>query len=215
MAGYPITVIGTGDQACYWGDDSYLPSPRYGLPGPNYSSDSPTGFLFNGYGAGVDPYELNINFTQGATQVDSVDLGSANGSNAPALDVIIKGYDGGTLQYAQTVDLSALIANPNTGDVTVGLPGAVVTRLQFGVTVDPNTIFSQFPLGWYALDNLTYEIPGAPSGGYTWQQYTRYDYFGSFGGAPEPSTYLLFMVGVGLVGGLARRSAKGRLAATA
>jgi hypothetical protein len=203
LAGYPITVIGSGDENFYWGNNSILPKPLYGEPGVSYCDDNSTGYLFNGYGTGYggtgkgNNYVLGIDFTNGPTTVYSVDIGYASGSNAPTHSVDVIGLNGGVVVWTApgVVSYGAL--------TTVDLPGASVDRIEIVRTGNTTPLFSGFPLAWYTLDNLTYDITAAPTGTYSWKYYDATT-FGGGGPVPEPSTVLL--MGIGAVGmGYAKR----------
>ncbi len=202
MAGQNITVIGTGDEGFYWGTNGLLPPPRYGLPGTTYSSDT-TDYLLNGYGTGYHDWVLGINFTAGPTVVDSLDFGLANGSNAPAPDVTVRGLRNGAEVWSRSTGVA--------GNVTLAGGAAAVDRIEIDRAQNTTPLFGGFTLGWYTLDNLTYETDGPASGGYSWKYYTRYDYLGALGGgAPEPATWALLVTGFGLVGSALRGRRRAR-----
>jgi hypothetical protein len=73
-----------------------------------------------------------------------------------------------------------------------------IDRLAIVRTQNITGLFGHMPVGWYTLDDLTYEISGVPSGGYAWEYYSRSDYWGPLGYVPEPATLLL--IGIGLLG---------------
>lgn len=197
LAGFPITVLGTGDEGFGWGNNTFLPAPKYGLPGGVYSSN-PTNYLFNAYGTGYDPWDLGINFTAGPTVLHSLDFGLANGSNAPTHGVTVNGFLGGVQIWSASTGVG--------GNVTLATPGAAVDRIEIVRAHNTEPLFSQFPLGWYTLDNLSYEIAGDPTGGYAWTYYTEEEFLAPFSApVPEPGAYALMILGFGALGGLLRR----------
>lgn len=195
LAPYPITVLGHGDEAFYWCNNVMCPAPAFGLPGGVYSSNT-TNYLFNGYGSGYENWELGINFTAGPTIVHSIDFGLANGSNAPSRTVNVIGYLAGDMVWNRGRSI--------TGNVTLGLPAVAVDRIEIVRGQNDEPLFSWVPSGWYTLDNLTYEIPGAPTGTYVWKQYGLSELGDMNGAVPEPATWLSMILGFGLIGASAR-----------
>lgn len=205
LAPYPITVIGTGDEVFYWGNNDILPAPAYGLPGPGYSSNE-TSYLINGYGTGYEDYVLGIDFTAGPTQVYSLDFGTANGSNAPTAWVTVTGFAGGVEQWQQS---NALIA-PLT--LEIGAGAAAVDRIEISRAHTTIVPFQQFPVGWYTLDNLSYDATPDGNGtvgwgDYVWQAYTPQDVLGSLSPVPETETWGMLLGGVFAMAALRRRQA--------
>jgi hypothetical protein len=207
LAGYPITVIGSGDENFYWGNNTIMPKPLYGEPGVSYCDDNSTGYLFNGYGTGYgstgkgNNYVLGIDFTNGPTTVYSVDIGYASGSNAPTHSVNVIGLNGGAVVWTTPGGVSY-------GSLTtVDLPVAAVDRIEIVRTGNTTALFSSFPSAWYTLDNLTYDIAAAPTGMYSWKYYDATT-FGSGTPVPEPSAVLLMGIGVAGIRYAKRRKAQ-------
>lgn len=203
LAPYPITVIGTGDEIFYWGNNTTLPGPAYGLPGPGYSSNQ-TSYLLNGYGTGYEDYVLGIDFTTGPTQVYSMDFGTANGSNAPTAWVTVTGFVGGVEQWQQS--------NAVIGPMTLNIPSsaAAVDRIEISRAHNAIVPFNVFPLGWYTVDNLSYEATldgngNAGWGEYEWKYYSQEDVLGSLTPVPEPETWSMLIAGALAIVALRRR----------
>ena len=150
LAPYPVDVIGNGDEGFIWGNNSLLPGPAYGLPGNTYSSLSGD-FLLNAYGSGVLGYTLGINFTNGPTEIFSMEFGTANGSNAPTTSVQVEGLLNGSVQWTVSTNI--------TGNVTLNTPSTSVNELLFFQQGNSVPQFSNLPVAWYTITNLTYEIP--------------------------------------------------------
>jgi hypothetical protein len=193
LAGYPVTVIGSGDEYFYWGNNTTLPKPLYGEPGVSYCDDNSTNYLYNGYGTDV----LAIDFTKGHTNVYSVYVGYASGSNAPTHSVYIIGLQGGTVVWTKQAGVSY-------GSLTrVVLGGFPVDRIEIVSSGNITSLFNELPLGWYTLDNLTYDIAGGSTDTYLWKYFDVTTYGGG-GPVPEPSSTLL--MGLGIIGmGYAKR----------
>lgn len=197
LAGIPnLTVLPPGDEAFYWGNNEILPSPKYGEDRYKYSDDNiSSGYLFNGYGTGskinpADPFVLGIDFTNGATTVNSLDITYAGGSNAPTHRVQVIGYNGGLEIWDQQ-------ANVIFGTIsTIDLPEDAVDRIEISRDINITPLFNSIPVGWYVMDNLSYEIPSIPSGDYEWNYYTKQEYLDPFSPIPEPNSVALISIGL-------------------
>ncbi|MFZ4506724.1 MAG: PEP-CTERM sorting domain-containing protein [Fimbriimonas sp.] len=162
LAGQPITVLGSGDEGFIWVKSGVnAPGPAYGEPGTTYCDDNLTGSLVNAYGSGYAGYSIGMNFTNGPTQVYSLDFGYASGSNAPTHNVTVIGFNGGTevWQSGGAVEYGS--------PLSLSLPVGLVDRIEIVRTQNVTALFGGFSLGWYTMDNLKFDATGAP-GGYLW-----------------------------------------------
>ncbi|MCX6875246.1 MAG: PEP-CTERM sorting domain-containing protein [Verrucomicrobia bacterium] len=195
-----LAVLGKGDEAFYWGNNAIFPQPDpiAGEPGTSYCDDmKDSNYLLNGYGTGYKDWVLGFEFSA-LTNVVSLDLGYASGSNAPTHEVEVQGFVGADPVWNLVWTVPAVPAVP--ADVAYGALTTIIIP-QGNVAVDrveiwradaENPYAHGLPLGWYTLDNLKFDATGAP-GDYTWQYYTEEDYRLTF--VPEPATFLLLGMG--------------------
>lgn len=197
-----LKVVGPGDEAFYWGNNTILPKPLYGLPGTTYSSNT-TNYLLNGYGTGYGDYKLGITFTQGPTRLRGLTFGTANGSNAPAPSITLKGLLAGAEVWSETFDLTQQTSLAFS-DMLPQVDRIEIFRSDNEIVNPP---FNQFPLGWYTVDDLAYDLEGDVSGTYQWQYYSAEEYLAPFSQpVPEPETYALLVGGIAAI--VAARRAK-------
>ena len=192
LAGY--TVLGSGDDCFCWGNNNILPAPAGWShePGTHYCDANTTNYLFNTYGRGNTGWDLGIDFAY-STTVQSLDFGYASGSNAPTHAVWIDGYLGGALQWSTA---PAAVAYGSL--TTLGTPSAAVDRIE--IWRDQNPAWPR--VGWYTLDNLTFDATGE-YGGYDWTTGETCKYASVM--VPEPLTVLGVFAGLAGLGGYIRR----------
>ena len=193
-----MEVVGPGDEVFYWANNEILQG-RYGYC-CDYSSNQ-TNYVVNGYGTGYDTWVLGAKFSNGPTRLYSLDFGTAPGSRGPTYRVTVQGFVQGAMIWETSTDLF--------GQTTLLLPPVPIDRFEI-VRVQSSDLPSNIRVGWYTLDNVTYEIPFAMASsldgdGYAWKYYTEKEFFASGGGVPEPETYATMIIGFGILGSIVRR----------
>lgn len=187
----PITVLGSGDEGFIWGKNGVnVPGPLYGEPGVSYCDDNDTGYLLNAYGSGYggegegNQWAVGVDFKNGPTTVHSIDFGYASGSNAPTHNVTVKGFLGGVKLWEAGGGVE--YGSP----LSLGLPNAMVDRIEIVRTQNITPLFRQFSAGWYTMDNLSFDALG-DRGDYEWTVSDG----GMFSPVPEPGSMIALGAG--------------------